>query len=111
MKNKTDKNADTRSDNPYLSAAAKIHRLTLCLTFALLGGLTIFLITAVLLIRGGESIGPHLSLLGQYFPGYSVSWIGSLVGFFWGSLAGGFAGFVFGSVYNRIVDLRNGKNQ
>jgi len=94
--------------NAYRSAAARLHRVTLCLTFAVIAGLSIFLVTAVLLLKGGESVGLHLALLGQFFPGYTVSWTGSLVGFFWGALLGGILGFIFGSVYNRVVDLRNG---
>ena len=94
--------------NAYSSAAARMHRMTLCLTFAVVSGLTVFLVTAILLLKGGESVGPHLALLGQFFPGYTVSWIGSLVGFFWGAILGGILGFIFGSVYNRVVDIRNG---
>jgi len=110
MKLQADNGSEAKDiKNTYRSAAAKLHRLTLCLTFALFGGFCVFLITAVLLIRGGDSVGPHLALLAQYFPGYSVSWIGSLVGFLWGALLGGLTGFLFGSVYNRIVDLRNGR--
>ena len=93
--------------NAYRSAAARLHRMTLCLTFALIAGLAVFLVTAILLLKGGESVGPHLALLGQFFPGYTVSWIGSLVGFFWGALLGSILGFIFGSVYNQVVDLRN----
>jgi hypothetical protein len=94
--------------NAYHSAAARLHRMTLCVTLAVIGGSSIFLLTAVLLLKGGDSVGPHLALLGQFFPGYTVSWIGSLVGFLWGALLGGILGFIFGSVYNRVVDLRNG---
>ncbi len=94
--------------NAYRSAAARLHRMTLCLTFAIITGLSIFLVTAILLLKGGESVGPHLALLGQFLPGYTVSWTGSLVGFIWGAFLGGIMGFLFGSVYNRVVDLRNG---
>jgi hypothetical protein len=94
--------------NAYRSAAARIHRMTLCLTFAVVSGSTVFLVTAILLLKGGEAVGPHLALLGQFFPGYTVSWIGSLVGLFWGALLGGILGFIFGSVYNKVVDIRNG---
>ena len=90
----------------YHLAAARLQRMTLCLTTAVIGDVLVFLITAVLLLKGGESVGPHLSLLGQYFPGYTVSWIGSIVGFFWGALLAGILGFIFGSVYNRVVDLK-----
>ena len=92
--------------NAYLSAAARLQKMTMCVTFAVIGGSLVFLVTAVLLLKGGESVGPHLALLGQYFPGYTVSWPGSLVGFFWGALLGGILGFIFGSVYNKVIDLK-----
>lgn len=59
-----------------------------------LEGLFLFLATAILVLKGGDVIGPHLSLIGNYIPGYSVSWSGSLVGL----LLGGAGGFVFGFV-------------
>ena len=35
---------------------------------------------------------PYLGLLSVYFRGYSVSWVGALIGAFWGAVMG----FVFG---------------
>ena len=75
---------------------------------ALIGGTGLFVMTAWLLIKGGPQVGEHLQLLGQYFIGYSVTWGGSLVGFFYGALTGGIAGWAVGTVYNRIVSLRQG---
>ena len=51
----------------------------------------IFGATAILILRGGGHVGPHLGLLSQYFPGYDVNWRGGLLGFAYGFLAG-FAG-------------------
>jgi hypothetical protein len=76
------------------------------LVCAVLGGLSIFLMTAWLLIKGGAVVGPHLSLLGQYFYGYSVSWSGSLIGFAYGALVGGVTGWLVGVVYNSVAGLR-----
>jgi len=55
-------------------AVARIHANILALMFAMIGGLGLFLMTAWLLIKGGENVGAHLQLLGQYFIGYSISW-------------------------------------
>ena len=85
---------------------ARIQASVLALVFGLLGGLSIFVMTAWLLIKGGEHVGRHLQLLGQYFIGYSVTWKGSIVGFLWGSLIGGIIGWAIGIVYNRIVNIR-----
>ena len=73
---------------------------------AALGGLTLFAMTAWLLIKGGQDVGVHLELLKNYFPGYSVSWSGSLVGSFYGILVGGITGWAVGFIYNGVVDLR-----
>jgi hypothetical protein len=85
---------------------ARIQAAVLALVLGLICGLGLFLMTAWLLIKGGEHVGQHLQLLGQYFIGYSVSWKGSVVGFFWGALVGGVIGWAIGNIYNRIVGVR-----
>lgn len=56
--------------------------------------------TFFLLVRGGPHVGATLSLLGQFFPGYSMSVGGSLLGLFWGALAGFLGGWLFAHVSN-----------
>ncbi len=58
-----------------------------------------------LLLRGGYPIGPTLSLLGHYFPGYSVTWGGSLLGLGWGFVAGYLLGYGFALAHNLAVWL------
>src|SRR5215813_11557433 len=41
-------------------------------------GLGVFIATNWLLLKGGEVVGPHLSLLGQFFIGYRVKSFGKL---------------------------------
>jgi hypothetical protein len=86
-------------------AAARLQAKYLGVSFALLGGGLVLLMTVWLLIKGGENVGTHLSLLSHFFPGYSVSWPGSIVGFLWGAIYGGVFGFLVGWLYNRIVRL------
>lgn len=88
------------------TAVARLRVSVMALVFALTGGALLFVATAWLLIRGGDPVGPHLGLLGQYFPGYRVSWIGSLVGFFYGTLTGGLLGGSIAWLYNRIAERR-----
>ena len=76
------------------------------LAFGLLGGFGLFAMTVWLLIKGGENVGGHLQLLGNYFIGYSVTYTGAVVGFFYGALTGGAVGWAIGYVYNRIVGVR-----
>jgi len=88
-------------------ATAKIQATALAIVCALIGGLGLFGMTALLLIRGGENVGWHLSLLGNYFPGYSVTWPGSIIGFLWGALVGGAIGWVIGKIYNTVAGMRH----
>lgn len=68
----------------------------------LLGG-GLFIATLVLVIKGGPNVGRHLALLSNYFPGYSVTVLGSFIGFVYAFVLGYGAGRVVGSVYNRMV--------
>jgi hypothetical protein len=74
--------------------------------FAIIGGLGLFLVTAWLLVKGGEHVGAHLSLLGQYLIGYSVTWKGSFIGLMYGTVIGGVLGWSIGTLYNLIARAR-----
>jgi hypothetical protein len=78
----------------------------LAFVFAVIGGLGLFLITAWLLVKGGDHVGAHLNLLGQYLIGYSVSWKGSLVGLIYGAGIGAILGWSIGKLYNLIAQAR-----
>ncbi len=83
------------------------------LILGLLFGLFIFIATNWLVIKGGPAspegyvVGPHLQLLNQFFIGYRVSFLGSIIGFFYGFVLGTLSGSAIGLVYNKIVDIRN----
>lgn len=68
----------------------------------LLGG-GLLLATLILVIKGGANVGQHLNLLGNYFPGYRVTLVGSFIGFVYAFVVGYGAGRVVGTVYNRMV--------
>jgi hypothetical protein len=72
-------------------------------------GVVLFAMTALLLLKGGEVVGPRLALLGQYLPGYTVSWPGSLLGLLYGLLLGFIVGFAASWLYNLISRLRRGE--
>lgn len=84
----------------------KIQANVLALVCAVIGGMVLSTMTAWLLIKDGPNVGAHLRLLGEYLVGYSVTWKGSLVGFFYGSLIGGIGGWTIGKVYNGVVGIR-----
>lgn len=58
--------------------------------------LGLFAATNILVMKGGEDVGQHLGLLGNYFPGYDVE-------FFPGSFVGAVYAFVIGYVTGRVV--------
>ena len=68
----------------------------------LLGG-ALFLATNFLLIKGGPNVGQHLRLLHVFFPGYTVSFVGSLIGFVYAFVVGYALGRLIGAIYNRLV--------
>jgi hypothetical protein len=75
----------------------------MALATGILWAILMFVITAVLLLRGptaGAHIGTHLGLLAQYFPGYSVSWSGTLIGAVYGFIFGGLLGAFIGAGWN-----------
>ncbi|MCM3874560.1 MAG: hypothetical protein ND895_28030 [Pyrinomonadaceae bacterium] len=90
-------------------AIARIQTGVLTIVFALLCGFGLFLMTAWLLLRDGPNVGAHLQLLGNYFPGYSVTWPGSVIGFLYGALVGGLVGWSIGTIYNKVVGVRHVK--
>ena len=80
------------------------------LVTGLLIGFVIFIATNWLVIRGwyiapsGETVvGPHLNLLNQFFIGYKISFLGSLIGFALGTLGGSLIGWI----YNKFVKFRD----
>jgi len=73
------------------------------IAFGLIAGLGLFLATNILLVKGGEVVGPHLALLGVYLPGYSVTFLGSLIGFVYMFVIGYGFGRLIGEVYNRVA--------
>jgi len=76
------------------------------LVVGLVFGLVIFVATNWLVLKGGDPIGPHLYLLGQFFVGYRVSFVGSLIGFAYGAVLGFCGGYVVSKIYNWFAGRR-----
>lgn len=101
-------------DDKLFDAIFRMNSKMFGLIAGLLFGLAIFIVTNWLLIKGGHVnaqgeyvVGPHLQLLSQFFIGYRVSFMGSLIGFGYGFAAGTIAGASVGWIYNKIVEFRN----
>ena len=73
---------------------ARLDPIALGLAMGIVCGVTLLFATLFLVTKGGDVVGPTLQLLGQFFPGYSVTVPGGFVGLLWAFAAG----FVLGSV-------------
>ena len=71
---------------------ARVDPLALGVAVGTVSGLLVFIATAILVIKGGPVVGPNLSLLGNFFLGFDVTWGGAFVGL----LEGGVGGFAIG---------------
>jgi hypothetical protein len=72
----------------------------------LIGGFGLFLATNYLIIKGGRVVGPHLALLGQVFPGYRVTFVGSLIGLAYAFFTCWILGFAGALLYNAIASRK-----
>ena len=73
------------------------------ISFGFLLGFGLFLATIVLVLKGGDNVGQHLSLLAVYFPGYRATVAGAFVGFMYAFVLGYALGRLVGLVYNAIA--------
>ena len=81
----------------------RIHEQGWGIAFGLVAGLGLLIATNWLVLKGGERVGPHLGLLSLYFPGYSVTFVGSLIGFVYAFVLGYGVGRVIAAIYNRLT--------
>ncbi len=100
---------DSENSNEVLltRAVIRLSGSVLGLVFGILLGLIIFVATNWLVIKGGETVGPHLGLLSNFFIFYSVSFVGSLIGMIYGFVTGYLAGVMVAWVYNRVVTMKS----
>ena len=80
------------------------------LATGLICGLSLFVATNWLVVKGGPVVGPHLSLLGQFFIGYRVSFVGSLVGFGYAFVVGYVLGYGVARMYNAVAARRESRH-
>ncbi|MBA3560513.1 MAG: hypothetical protein H0W30_18170 [Gemmatimonadaceae bacterium] len=87
------------------SALLRLNARAWGIAVGLLMGGAIFVATNFLILKGGENVGQHLMLLAVYFPGYRVTFLGSIVGFIYLFVIGYILGRLIGTVYNRMVQV------
>ena len=73
----------------------------------LVAGLGLFVVTNWLVVKGGEVVGPHLALLGQFLPGYEVTFTGSVIGLVYGFVGGFLVGYGVSALYNHLARAQN----
>jgi hypothetical protein len=96
-------NVEPTEDDAIVTVVVKLNAVTTGLVIGVLAGFLLLVATLWLVIKGGPHVGPHLALLGQYLPGYSVTVAGSLVGFAYGLVLGFVSGYVIGALYNLVA--------
>ena len=79
----------------------RLNKNAFALTCGVIWGATVLLATAWLLIFGFE--GTLMQQLDHFYFGYSVSWLGAVVGGIWGFVDGCIGGFIFAWLYNKFV--------
>jgi hypothetical protein len=89
------------------TAIVRLRSRVMALVFGMVGGTGLFVATIWLLVRRGVDVGRHLRLLSNFFPGYSVTWPGAFIGFFYGALSGAIIGWSVAWVYNQVVGKRH----
>lgn len=94
-------------DEKLFSSILLLNAKVVGLALGLIFGLGIFVATNWLVIKGGDRVGPHLILLSQYFIGYRVTFVGSLIGAAYGFTLGTICGALMGWIYNEIVRFRH----
>lgn len=90
-----------------MTRLTRLNALVSGLVTGVIFGLIIFIATNWLLLKGGDPVGPHLALLGQFFLGYTVSFWGSLVGLLYGFVTGFILGYAVAVLYNFFLKLRH----
>lgn len=93
------------TDEIIVRSLAKLDGKALGVAIGLLFGLTIFLATNFLIYKGGDEVGPNLALLSQFFVGYEVSFVGSLIGFVYGLISGFAIGWLIATTRNLILSI------
>jgi hypothetical protein len=88
-------------DLQLFNRTARLNSAVIAGALGLLAGGALWLATLVLLVRGGDQPGRHLSLLGVFFPGYTVTWSGAWIGLFWGFVFGAISGVILYWSYAR----------
>ena len=96
-----DERKDEEIPQDLLLAFAPLHKRAFGMAVGLTFAVLVFLVTVLAILKPGAPF--FVPLLAQYFPGYSVSWTGALIGFAWAFVAFFVAGWFTAFVRNFIM--------
>lgn len=91
------------TDQLIVQSLARLDGIALGIALGTVFGITVFLATVILIVKGGDVIGPNLGLLSQYFIGYDVSYSGSLIGLGYGFAFGFLLGWLIALLRNVVI--------
>jgi hypothetical protein len=86
-------------------AFTKLDPVAFGLSVGIVTGLALFLGTLFLVLKGGDTVGPNVQLLRNFFPGYTVTGRGSLTGLAYGFIFGFVLGWGFAYLRNTSMFL------
>ena len=81
-------------------AIARLRAGIVAIVTGMVGGFALFAATLWLVIKGGPTRRQAPRPARHYYPGYSVTWTGSLVGFVYGAITGALLGWCVAWLYN-----------
>jgi hypothetical protein len=84
---------------------AKLDPVALGAAVGMVSGLGLLLATAILLWKDGPHVGQTLALLGNYFPGYEVTWNGAWIGGFEAAGMGFLGGYLGAWLRNQALEV------
>jgi len=84
-------------------AFPKLDRVAFGLSLGVTAGILLFLTTIISVLKGGGAVDPMLGLLSHFFPGYSVTVAGSVLGLIYGFAVAFISGWLFAFLRNATV--------
>jgi protoporphyrinogen oxidase len=92
-------------DQAIIKTFARLDKLAFAISVGTVFGLALFIVTILLILKGGPFVGPTLILLNQYFAGYSVTLKGAFIGFGYTFCLGFVLGWFFAYLRNFFTGL------
>ena len=83
----------------------KLNVKAFALTCAILWALTMLLMTIFMVLRGDTC--SFMDIFTSIYFGYTVSWVGAIIGTIWGFVDGLIGGAIFAWLYNKLSSASN----